>query len=173
MSIYLRKPMTLDEFLAWEHGQELRYEFDGAGPVAMAGGTYNHDRIATNLAATLVNRLRGSPCRPSGPNMKVRTGTGTLRYPDAFVVCRPVPPRELIIDDPVVVFEVVSDETSRTDRIVKMREYQATPSIQRYIILEQNTIGALALARKDQSWIAEALDENEILRLPEAGIEIH
>ena len=29
---------TLEEFLDWERGQELRYEFDGVQPVAMRGG---------------------------------------------------------------------------------------------------------------------------------------
>ncbi len=39
MSIALRKPMTIDEFLDWEAQQPLRYEFDGFQPIAMAGGT--------------------------------------------------------------------------------------------------------------------------------------
>ena len=39
MSVALHKPITLAEFLAWEERQELRYEFDGFEPVAMAGGT--------------------------------------------------------------------------------------------------------------------------------------
>jgi hypothetical protein len=39
MSIAQRRSMTVDEFLAWERRQELRYEFDGSAPVAMTGGT--------------------------------------------------------------------------------------------------------------------------------------
>ena len=39
MNLALRKPMTLAEFLEWEERQPLRYEFDGVGPVAIAGGT--------------------------------------------------------------------------------------------------------------------------------------
>ena len=53
-----------------------------------------------------------------------------------------------VIRDPVVVFEVLSESTSRTDRIEKLREYGATPSIQRYIILEQDTIAATVYVRK-------------------------
>ncbi len=37
MSVALRKPMTVAEFLAWEERQELRWEFDGFQPVAMTG----------------------------------------------------------------------------------------------------------------------------------------
>ena len=79
MTVALRQPMTLDQFLAWEEQQELRYEFDGIGPVAMAGGTAEHDRISLNLAASLVVRLRGKPCRPCGSNLKVEVMAGAVR----------------------------------------------------------------------------------------------
>ena len=71
MNVALRQRMTLEEFLAWEEQQELRYEFDGFQPVAMTGGTAAHDSISLNLAASLVVRLRGKPCRPRGSNLKV------------------------------------------------------------------------------------------------------
>jgi Uma2 family endonuclease len=51
----------------------------------------------------------------------------------------------------VVVFKVVSEDTARTDRIEKLREYQATPSIQRYVIFEQKSIGAAVFARRGKT----------------------
>ena len=39
MSVAVRRPMTMEAFLAWEEGQELRWEFDGFAPTAMTGGT--------------------------------------------------------------------------------------------------------------------------------------
>lgn len=63
MNPALRRPMSLDEFLAWERGQELRYEFDGIRPAAMTGGTVEHSVIAANLVRALEDRLRGKPCR--------------------------------------------------------------------------------------------------------------
>lgn len=48
MNVALRNPMTLAEFLEWEERQELRYEFDGVGPVAMIGGTFAHAAIQRN-----------------------------------------------------------------------------------------------------------------------------
>ena len=56
MNIALQKPWTLDEFLSWEEKQELRYEFDGFRPVAMTGGTLEHDRIQVNLVTELTNK---------------------------------------------------------------------------------------------------------------------
>jgi hypothetical protein len=37
--------MALQEFLVWEERQELRYEFDGFQPVAMAGGDEAEETI--------------------------------------------------------------------------------------------------------------------------------
>ncbi len=61
MNIALRKPMTVEQFLAWEERQELRWEFDGLQPVAMTGGTDGHEVIGGVLRALLRERLRGSP----------------------------------------------------------------------------------------------------------------
>ncbi len=51
--------MTLEEFLAWEERQELRYGFDGSGPVAKLGGTEESDCLAVNLTAALGRQLHG------------------------------------------------------------------------------------------------------------------
>lgn len=49
MNVALRKPMTLEQFLAWEDRQELKFEFDGFRPVAMTGGTAAHSAIQRNI----------------------------------------------------------------------------------------------------------------------------
>ncbi len=171
MNVALRKPMSLAEFLAWEERQELRYEFDGFQPVAMTGGTFAHDRITFHLQSALDSRLRGKPCRPAGPNVKILT-PGKARYPDGLVTCTPVKPNATVIDAPVVVFEVVSEDITRTDRIEKLREYQAVASIQRYVILEQRTIAATVFERRGESWTAFAITEEDTLRMPEIDIEV-
>ena len=71
MNIALRKPMTVEQFLAWEERQELRWEFDGVEPVAMTGGTDAHEAIGGVLRALLRERLRGKPCRVRGPTLKI------------------------------------------------------------------------------------------------------
>lgn len=171
MNVALRKPMTLAEFLAWEERQELRYEFDGFQPVAMTGGTLDHEVIGGTLRALLREQLRGKPCRPWGPTIKVEV-QGRIRYPDAFVSCTPADGKATIVPDPVVVFEVLSASNSRTDRIEKLREYQATPSIQRYIMLEQDSIGATVFERRAEGWVAFALTDGDTLHMPEIGVEL-
>jgi Uma2 family endonuclease len=161
----LHESLSLTEFLDWEERQEVRYEFDGSQPVAMTGGTVAHEAIGGSLRFALQGRLRGGPCRVLGPTMKIEV-QGRIRYPDAFVYCSAVPPGTTVILDPVVVFEVVSASTSRTDRITKLREYQ------RYVILEQDAIAATVFSRQGGDWIARPLTEGETLQMPEIGIEL-
>jgi Uma2 family endonuclease len=163
--------MTVAEFLAWEERQEIRWEFDGFQPVAMTGGTMAHDAIGGNIRTALQNRLGAGRSRAFGPTLKIEV-VGRIRYPDAFVVCTPVPPRSTVVREPVVVFEVLSESTSRIDRIEKLREYGATPSIQRYVILEQDAIAAMVFVRKGSDLVAEALTETDALRMPEIDVEV-
>lgn len=137
----------------------------------MTGGTSAHEIIGDNIRFALRNRLASGPCRVRGPTLKIEVA-GRIRYPDAFVVCTPVQPKATVVRDPVVVFEVLSDSTSRTDRIEKLREYGATSSIQRYVILEQDAIAAMVFVRKGNDLVAETLTAGDTLRMPEVGVEV-
>jgi Uma2 family endonuclease len=172
MNLALRKSMTLAEFLAWEERQPLRYEFDGIGPVAMTGGTFRHAQIQRNLAFAFTARLRGKPCQFLGSDLKFQVAEGRVRYPDGVVVCSPVAPTATVVYDPVVVFEVLSPSTTRNDRLVKAREYQATPSVQRYVMLEQDGVGATVYARMGEAWTHEILVADSILSVPEIAVQL-
>jgi len=169
MNIALRKPWTVDEFLAWEERQELRYEFDGIRPVAMAGGTLNHNLIAGNVYAGLRDRLRGGPCRVFAETVKIEVA-GRIRYPDVVVSCSPVTGTATVLPDPVIVFEVLSEGTYRTDWYDKNGEYRDTPSIVRYVMLEQETLHATMFSREGERWVGTLLDADAVIEIPEIGV---
>ncbi len=172
MSMALRAPMTLTAFLDWEGRQPVRYEFDGFQPVAMTGGSAEHAAIQINLTTALRNRLRGGTCRAFGSELKILVA-GSVRYPDAFVVCTPIPPGTHVVTEPVVVFEVLSPSTSAIDRIDKLREYLDTPSVQRYVILEQSRIAATVHSRKGEERVVNILVGPEaVLAMPEIGVTV-
>lgn len=171
MSIALRKPISLKEFLAWEEQQELRWEFDGYEPVGITGGTSDHSAIERNLIFSLTGRLRGKPCQPYTSNLKILVA-GAIRYPDAFVVCSPVLRGSLVITDPVVVFEVLSPSTASTDVGIKNEEYRDTPSIQRYVMLAQDRQLATVFARVGDDWVGHIVSGAAVLDMPEIGIEV-
>lgn len=163
--------MTLEEFLAWEERQELRHEFDGVRPLLRDGVTVGHSLIQVNLVAGLGRRLRGKRCQAFGSNLKICVA-GNVRYPDAFIACSRYPRGTIVIHDPVVVFEIVAPDTATTDRIVKNQEYRDTPSIQRYVMLEQDRQAATIFARVGDDWVGHVVSGNVVLAMPEIGIEV-
>ncbi len=172
MNVALRRTMTLEQFLPWEERQELRFEFDGFGPVGIAGGTAAHAAIQRNLITALANRLRGKPCQVYGSELKIEV-VGRIRYPDAFVVCTPVATRATVVREPLVVFEILSDSTAGTDLITKNAEYQATPSVQRYVVLQQDGAACMVFSHRHGEWATDLLVGPEaVLAMPEIGIEV-
>ena len=171
MSATQRRAMTIDEFLRWEEAQELRWEFDGFEPVAMTGGTVGHSMIQRNVITALTNRLRGGPCQVFTSDLKIQT-PHSIRYPDVFVSCTPVPRGATVVTEPVVVFEVLSASTATTDHLVKNQEYRDTRSIQRYVMLAQDRPGGTVFGRTGGEWIGRVLDADAVLDMPEIGISV-
>lgn len=171
MNVAVRRTMTLDQFLAWEERQPLRYEFDGLKPVAMTGGTRAHAAIQANLITTLRSRLRGQACQAFGSELKVIV-SGRIRYPDALITCTPGRSWATIASEPVIVFEILSEGTMHADLSTKNEEYRGTASIQRYVILHQTSPGALVFWRKASDWVAEPLGAEGVIQIPEASISV-
>ncbi len=176
MNVALQKPWTQEQFLEWAERQENRYEFDGFQPVAMTGGSINASAIGINLTTALSNKLKGSGCRPLGPDAGIEIDHSKIRYPDALVTCSKFAGTAKFVPGVVVIFEVVGStaEANRRDRITKVREYAAIPSVRRYVIVESSGIGLTVMERSspDQVWQTTVLTEEDILRMPEIGIEI-
>ncbi len=163
------KPLTVDEFLAWERAQALRFEFDGIQPVAMTGGSLAHNRITTRLTVALAQGVT-APCEALGPELKVLT-PGRVRYPDASIICSE-PDENSDIVAPIVVFEVLSPSTALTDRRVKAMEYAAVPAILAYVMLETDR-PEVTVRRRSSGWEAETIaGVGAALELPEAGVTI-
>jgi Uma2 family endonuclease len=148
----------------------LRYEFDGIAPVAMTGGTLNHSALATDLVTALRSNLR-SGCRAYRGDLKILVA-GRVRYPDVAVTCSPIDGQSDILPNPDVVSEVLSPGTAAVDRVTENAEYAATPSIQRYVMLEQVPIGATVSARNGPNWVGSMLLDDAILAMPEIGVEL-
>jgi Uma2 family endonuclease len=172
MSVTIQRPWTVETFLAWEERQETRFEFNGTAPVAMVGGTEEHALLQAALVSEIRARLRGTPCRVVGSELKLRVND-RIRYPDAMILCAPRRPGRTVVDDPVIVFEILSPSSARTDFFIKNQEYRSNPAIQRYVILTQTHRSAVAFFRADEMWAVEVANGTDAtLRLPEVGIDL-
>lgn len=163
--------MTPVEFLAWEAKQELRWEFDGTSPVAMNGVSVAHSVVQTNLTTAVATRLRGTQCRAFGPSLKVEVGR-KYRYPDLLVSCSREPSGAYIVTEPLVIFEILSQSTARTDKTIKLVEYRSIPSLRRYVMLEQDQPLVTVIGRIETGWSIELLDRSGMLAMPEIGVDV-
>ena len=179
-----RAPMTQEQFLAWIETQPARYEFDGSRPVlkdpapvtpdvASLGGERDHDQIVANILQALASCPDATSGTAFGSDIGVETRNRAVRYPDVVVTRAPPPDSGRTMPEPVVVFEVSSRTSQRTDYTEKLLEYHAVRAIQRYVVVMQDGIG-LNLFRRGAGphWCADPLIEGDVLALPEIGIEI-
>jgi Uma2 family endonuclease len=67
--------------------------------------------------------------------MIVEIGTGNRRYPDMTIDCGNVDLDALTATAPVAVFEMLSKSMRKTDLLINLHDYEATPGIQYYALI--------------------------------------
>ena len=156
---------TEDEYLTWEDEVPFKSEYVRGDIRAMSGGSIDHSTLAVSIGAELRAALRGRDCRVMSSDMKVRTPDNTFRYPDVSVVCGPPAfhgRSRSVITNPVVLVEVLTDSTARTDREEKLREYQRLDSLQHYILVSQHEARLEVYTRAENGhWDYHAVEGRE------------
>lgn len=167
-------PLTLAEYLAFERRSSDKHEFVDGQVYAMAGARYAHNRIVANVVRLLGNALSGGPCVTLPSDMKVRTPSSRVYYPDASVVCgRPSfhDEEEDVLLNPSVIVEVLSDSTERVDRGEKFAAYTALPSLADYVLVASKRARVEHFARS-REFRSLVVGPGEQLRLETQGIEL-
>ena len=170
MNVVTRMPSSVDEFLAWEREQELRFEFDGVRAVPMNGGTFAHSEIATNIVESL-RQMLSPPLRAIRGDLKVVVAD-RIRYPDVIVSRSSINLKDDIVPDPIVVFEVLSTSTRDIDLVEKKEEYRRTIGIEHYVVLEQTRAEAIVFTRSGDRWTEHPVRPGGVMSLPAIGIEL-
>lgn len=131
------RPLTLEEYLAFEGDSPVRHEYVAGYIHAMSGATKRHNRIALNIAAGLMAAARGRPCRVYASDVKLRAAANIIYYPDVIVACGPEDDDPLVESGPCLVVEVLSPSTQVTDRREKLMFYRQMPGLHAYWIVHQ------------------------------------
>ena len=134
--------ISIDEFLDAEEVAETKHMYYAGVVTAMAGGSYEHGRLAMNLGGQLYAALRGLGCAVVGSDVMFQTGSKEMyTYPDLTVVCGPVermPGRRNVITNPVFLVEILSPSTEGRDRGEKSHEYRLSPTLRQYALICQD-----------------------------------
>ena len=171
------KRISREEYLEGELVSGVRHEFVAGNAYAMSGGTLDHQRIALNFQRISGNQLAGKTCFPTGSDFKLNVQLGggeeAFYYPDAMIVCNPVPGDALYTDSPSVILEVLSPTTRRIDETQKFRDYITIPSLQTYILAETDGAFLTVHRREGDGFRIETIQGTDaMLELPEAEVSI-
>ncbi len=144
--------ITEEEYLNGELASEIKHEYVDGYVYAMAGASKNHDRIAGNVFRKFGNHLEKSPCEPFTSDMKVKVGSKYF-YPDATVVCEDNSQAEYYTESPTIIVEVLSKSSRRKDETVKRMAYQTIPTLQEYVLIEQDFVD-VEVCRRSEGWVS-------------------
>ena len=135
---------TPEEYLRLERASLSRNEYVDGMIYAMAGGTFEHDRIIKNIERELEPQLRRGTCETRSADFRIGVSRkGPYFYPDLSVICGEPEFLDSSRDcalNPVAVFEVLSKSTSKYDRETKVAGYREIPSIRHIVLISQYTV---------------------------------
>jgi len=159
MSIAYRfQPISIEDYLQGELVSEVRHEYVDGEVFALVGARLKHNRIGKNVLRSLGNQLEGKPCEEFGPDTKIKVeafGKTRFYYPDVSVICESNPETELFVEKPVVIVEVLSESTRRSDLGEKEDAYLTIPSLTHYIVLEQDAVAAKVFRRDGDDFASQ------------------
>lgn len=153
---YGKNRFTEEEYLEMERRADQRHEFYKGGIfqmyghgdlLAMSGAGDNHNLIFSNSFIGIGNRLKGKPCRPYGPDMRLYVAENTLyTYPDITIYCED----QMRVTDgdnasnPIVIIEILSPSTRDYDMGGKFDLYRDIPSLKEYILIDSQALKVYA-----------------------------
>ena len=145
-----QKYISENEYLSQEFTREIKHELIDGEIFAMAGASINHERISTNISSEFRNHLKDSTCEPLGSDMKVKAALN-FYYPDVIVDCEFDENTPYFTTTPKIIIEVLSRSTRRTDETIKRIAYLNIPSLQEYVLIEQDIVD-IEVIRRSENW---------------------
>jgi Uma2 family endonuclease len=151
--------MTLDEFLHWEDGTDTRYELIDGFPVAMAPPAEAHRILAMRLGSRIDAKLADRrPCNAQIEPGVVRPDRGDSYYvPNIAGTCEPNEPGRQAMVDPILIVEILSPSTERSDRRLKLPAYQEIGSIREIVLIDADSYHAEVFRRENNHWGIELI----------------
>ena len=161
--------ITEEEYLAGEELTDERHEYVDGKVYAMSVPTDTHGEISGRIFNSLYDLLEGNRCRPWMGNMRVRLGflNRTLHYiPDVLVACDDPPRDPRFREQPLAIWEVLSESSQATDQREKLLAYTMLPTLQHYFIVRQDRMELAHIRRGEERW------EEFLLTQAEQEIEV-
>jgi Uma2 family endonuclease len=131
---YKRKKYTWSDYQSWNDNQ--RWEIIGGDAWLMSPSpTWRHQRISGELFRQMANYFKGKPCQVLDAPLDVVLSEEDVVQPDLLVVCDKSQIKRTHIEGaPALVVEIVSENSSMRDRLLKLNLY-ARSGVKEYWIV--------------------------------------
>lgn len=168
--------VSFEQFLLLLEMSHTKLEWLDGIAYAMAGGTFEHSRLASRIGALLTVALGGKPCVALQSDMLVKSPVdGFAAFPDASVVCNgPIlttHEKSPALTNPIVVVEVLSATTEAFDRGEKFERYKAIPSLVDYVLVSQDH-RQIEVFSRGSDWRPVIARAGESVELPSIGVSL-
>lgn len=140
------------EYLELEESSNIKHEYINGEMWAMAGASLAHNILTSNMSRHFGNHLDGTRCTAVSSDLKVKANHNFF-YPDVVVLCSDEND-EFYTDQPLILVEVLSKSTEKFDKSFKMTCYKTLPSLQEYVLIQQDC-AEIMMCRRNNSWAAE------------------
>lgn len=142
-----------EEYLAGELISDIKHEYIDGEVYAMTGTSINHGRIISVMMRLLGNHLANTPCDVFAADIKVKAQNNFF-YPDLIVDCQKLNGEVYVSEAPLIIVEVLSKSTRKQDQTLKRLAYQGLPSLQEYVLIEQDFVD-IEICRRSNHWQSE------------------
>ena len=166
-TVFPRRRLTLEEYLAFEETSSLRHEFVAGEVYVMTGGTVRHNVITLNLVRRLYGPARARHCTVLATDVNVHVDD-RIYYPDVMVACGKAADVELIVNAPSLIAEVISPSTRSIDRREKLDAYLKVPSLRQYLVIDHRRKQVVSYSRADEAseWWRDEVEGDGDISIP-------
>ncbi len=174
MTLIAQKIYTVEEYFELERHSEVRHEFVYGQLIPMSGESRDANRIALNIYTMLNPVLEALGYEIYLHDVKTMVEeSGIYRYPDLVVTPESDDEDTHVVKKPVLVAEVLSHNTAGVDRYEKLRQYCNMPTLQYYLIIEQDEPQIEMYVREGDTWEVRFFDASDkVIKLDKFETEI-
>ncbi len=168
------KLYTVEEYFELEKSSEIRHEYYYGKLIPMLGESKKANLIASNCNRLFYLFLKRKNYWHFQHSVSLAVKDKKIyRYPDIVIAPKSDDTDDYNITKPILLIEVFSDGSSKTDHEAKLKEYAEMESVQYYLIISQYEMSVKIYTRQEKGWHYDHLmGAEDIIDLPLLGCQL-
>jgi Uma2 family endonuclease len=162
------KLYTVEEYFKLEKTSKIKHEFVNGKLIPTLKEAREANEIATNIVVLMKPSLRKKGFKIYDHDVRtIVKENGIYRYPDVVVTHITDDSDKYMIKQPILLVEVASEDSGKTDREIKLGEYSQLNSVQYYLIIDQNKMRVEMYSRNGNRWFYDQFTQpTDSIELP-------